>query len=258
MNRFVMSALLLAPAAALAASALDGTWKARMDSVKVTGKPDVYVIAAGTYSCASCDPPVDKLPADGAWHKVSGHAYYDELQVRIVDPHTIEVSQRQNGKTVATSTMTVAADGKSFTSKFTSYQGTQPATGSLSEKRVAAGPPGSHALSGSWLQDQMSDANDAVSIVSYAMTADAFSMQSNGQSYNAKFDGKQYPVTGDPGNTKVALKKLDERTVEETDYRQGKVVDEIHIAAAADGKTVHLTDKDLAHGQTTTLILDKQ
>ena len=90
------------------------------------------------------------------------------------------------------------------------------------------------------------------------MTADAFSMQSNGQSYNAKFDGKQYPVTGDPGNTKVALKKLDERTVEETDYRQGKVVDEIHIAAAADGKTVHLTDKDVAHGQTTTVIFDKQ
>jgi len=258
MNRFVMSALLLAPAAALAASALDGTWKARMDSVKVTGKPDVYVIAAGTYSCASCDPPVDKLPADGAWHKLSGHAYYDELQVRIVDPHTVEVSQRQNGKTVGTSTMTVAADGKSFTGKFTSYQGTQPATGSFSEKRVAAGPPGSHALSGSWLQDQMSDANDALTIVTYAMTADAFSMQSNGQSYSAKFDGKQYPVTGDPGNTKVALKKLDERTVEETDYRQGKVVDEIHIAAAADGKTVHLTDKDVAHGQTTTVIFDKQ
>src|SRR4029077_10066831 len=68
MNRFVMSALLLAPAAAIAASAFDGTWKARMDSVKVTGKPDVFLIAAGPYSCASCDPPVDKLPADGAWH----------------------------------------------------------------------------------------------------------------------------------------------------------------------------------------------
>ena len=71
------------------------------------------------------------------------------------------------------------------------------------------------------------------------MTADAFSMQSNGQSYSAKFDGKQYPVTGDPGNTQVVLKKIDDRTVEETDYRQGKVVDEIQIAAAADGKTVH-------------------
>src|SRR4029077_4883706 len=104
----------------------------------------------------------------------------------------------------------------------------------------------------------MSDANDAMSTVNYAMTADAFSMQSNGQSYSAKFDGKQYPVAGDPGNTRVALRKLDDRTVEETDSRQGKVVDEIHLAAAADGKTVQMTDKDVAHGQTTTVIFDKQ
>jgi hypothetical protein len=258
MNKFVMSALLLAPAVALAASAFDGTWKLRVGSMQVTGKPDVWVIAEGTYSCPSCNPPVDKLPADGAFHKVSGHAYYDELQVRVVDARTVEITQRQNGKTVGTGTMQVAADGNSLAQKFTSFQGAQPMTGTFSEKRVAAGPPGSHALSGSWLQDQMTDANDALRTVSFVMTAEGFGMQSNGQSYNAKFDGKQYPVTGDPGNTQVVLKKVNGRTVEEIDYRQGKVVDEIQIAAAADGKTVMMSDKDVAHGQTTTMILDKQ
>ena len=177
MHKLVMSALLLAPAAALAASAFDGTWKLRVGSIQVTGKPDVWVITEGTYSCSSCDPPVDKLPADGAFHKLSGHAYYDELQVRVVDARTVEISQRQNGKTVVTGTMQVSADGKSFTNKFTSFQGAQPMTGTFSEKRVAAGPPGSHALSGSWLQDQMSEANDALRTVDYAMTADAFSMR---------------------------------------------------------------------------------
>jgi hypothetical protein len=258
MNKFVMSALLLAPATALAASAFDGTWKMRVGSIQVTGKPDVWVIAEGTYSCPSCDPPVDKLPADGAPHKISGHAYYDELQVRIVDARTVEITQRQGGKVVGTGTMQVAADGKSFTDKFTSFTGTQPMTGTFTEKRVAAGPPGSHALSGSWLPDQISDGNDALRTVSYAMTADAFNMHANGQSYSAKFDGKQYPVTGDPGNTQVVLKKINGRTVEEIDYRQGKVVDEIQIAAAEDGKTVMMSDKDVAHGQTTTLIFDKQ
>ena len=194
MHKFVISALLLAPAAALAASAFDGTWKLRVGSIQVTGKPDVWVIAEGSYSCSSCDPPVDRLPADGAFHRMSGHAYYDELQVRVVDAHTVEITQRQNGKTVVMGTMQVAADGKSLTNRFTSYQGTQPVTGTFSEKRVAAGPPGSHALSGSWLQDQMTDANDALRTVSFAMTADGFGLQSNGQSYDAKFDGKQYPV----------------------------------------------------------------
>lgn len=258
MNRFVMTALLLAPAAAFAASAFDGVWKVRLDSIKVTGKPDVYVIAEGTYSCSSCDPPLEKLPADGAWHKVGGHAYYDEMQVRIVDARTIELSQRLNGKLVGTDTLTVAADGKSFTGKFTSNQGAQPATGTYSERRVAAGPAGAHALSGSWLQDQMTDFSAAASTVTYAMTAEQFSMQSNGQSYSAKFDGKQYPVNGDPGGTTVVLKKISDHAVEETDYRQGKVVDVVLIAAAADGKSVHMTDKDVAHGQTTTVSFDRQ
>jgi hypothetical protein len=258
MRKFILSALALLPAAAFASSIFDGTWTARIDSVKVTGKPDVYVIANGTYSCPSCDPPLSNVPADGAWHKITGHAYYDEIMVHVVDPKTVEISQRLGGKLSGVDTLQLSADGNAFTGKFTGYQGAKPVTGEYTEKRVAAGPAGSHALSGSWLQDQMSSANDAMRKVAYAMTADQFTMEANGQSYAAKFDGKQYPVVGDPGQTRVTLKKIDDRNVEETDYRQGKVVDEVRLAAAADGKTILVTDKDLAHGQTSTIILDKQ
>jgi hypothetical protein len=83
-------------------------------------------------------------------------------------------------------------------------------------------------------------------------------MQWNGQTYDAKFDGKEYPITGDPGHTKVTLKKIDDNTVEETDHRMGKVTDEIRLSAAADGKTLTLTDKDVQHGQTSTVTFDKQ
>jgi hypothetical protein len=56
----------------------------------------------------------------------------------------------------------------------------------------------------------------------------------------------------------VTLKKVDDNTVDETDYRLGKVTDEIHLAAAKDGKSIDVTDKDVQHGQTTTYTLDKQ
>jgi len=56
----------------------------------------------------------------------------------------------------------------------------------------------------------------------------------------------------------VVLKKINVRTVHETDYRQGRIVDEIDLVAAGDGKSIVMTDRDLAHGQTTTMILDKQ
>lgn len=82
--------------------------------------------------------------------------------------------------------------------------------------------------------------------------------RANGQSYHAKFDGKEYPIEGDPGHTMVTLKRVDANTVIETDYRQGKVTDEVRLAASKDGKTIDLTDKDAIHGQTTTITLDKQ
>ena len=56
----------------------------------------------------------------------------------------------------------------------------------------------------------------------------------------------------------VPLRKIDDNNVEETDYRMGKKTDEIHYAAAPDGKTVAVSDKDLQLGQTTTFTLGKQ
>ncbi len=255
--RIVISALLLLPAAALASSALDGTWKTKMDSMKTTGKPDVYLIVEGTYTCSSCSPEV-KVKADGADHKVTGQDYYDTKAVKVVDARTVEITNKLAGKTIATITVSVSADGSTLSGKFTDYSGSKPATAVYTEKRIAAAGAGAHAMSGTWQPDQMSQGNDALRTVSYEMKGDHFSMHWNGQSYDAKFDGKEYPIEGDPGHTVVTMKRIDENTVEEIDHRKGKVTDEIRIAASKDGKTVDVTDKDVVHGQTTTFTLAKQ
>src|ERR1700680_1251507 len=255
--RIAISALLLVPAAAFASSAFDGTWKARVDSLKVTGKPYVFVIADGTYTCTSCNPQI-KVKADGTDQKVSGHDYYDSIAVKIVDPHTIETTNKRAGKVVDTNSMTGSADGSTLKGKFTDYNGAKPAPGWSTEKRGAAAPTGAHAVSGSWQQNSLSEGNDALTVVSYKMGSDGLTMQANGQSYDAKFDGKEYPIAGDPGHTSVTLKKIDANTVEETDHRAGKVTDEIRLATSKDGKSLEVTDKDVVHGQTTTLTFEKQ
>jgi hypothetical protein len=257
MKRVVISALLLVPAAALAASAFDGTWKTRMDSFKITGKPDVFQIVDGVYDCSSCAPEI-KVKADGTDQKVTGHSYYDSVAVKVVDAHTVEIAQRKAGKDVFTSTNTVSADGNVLSGKFTDHTGAQVATGSFSSKRVAAGPAGSHAVSGSWQLDQAANGNEALRTYMFKMTPDQFSMHWNGQSYDAKFDGKEYPVAGDSGHTHVTLKRIDDNTVEEVDHRDGKVTDEIRLAAAKDGKTLDITDRDVQHAQTVTYTLEKQ
>jgi hypothetical protein len=254
--RILTAALLLAPAAALASSALDGTWKTNFDSMKVMGRPDVYLLTNGEYTCSSCNPEL-KVKADGVEHPVSGHAYYDTAMVKILSPKSDEIVLKQGGKEFARITETVSADGTTLTGKFTNHVGTRVVTGEIVEKRTAAGPPGSHAVSGSWLQQHVAG-NETMRTVHYEMTGDGFKMSWNGHSYDAKFDDKEYPVTGDPGHTSVTLKKIDDKTVEEIDHRQGKVTDEIVLSAGKDGKTIDVTDRDMAHGQTLTYTLDKQ
>jgi len=255
--RNLLPALLLLPAVALASSAFDGTWKMRMDSMKTTGKADQFQVLDGMYSCSSCVPEI-KVKADGTDQKVEGHPYYDTVAVTVASPSSIHVVEKQGGKLVISVNYEVSTDGKTLTGKFQDYTGSKMATGTFTETRRAPAPPGSHRVSGSWQPDQLHEANDAQRTFAYQMTNDQFSMHWNGQSYNAKFDGKEYPVHGDPGKTVVTLKRLDDYNVQETDSRDGKVTDEIHIAAAKDGQSIEVTDNDVLHHQITTFTLDKQ
>jgi hypothetical protein len=256
--RRTLAAWLLLPAAAWAGSAFDGTWKGRVASLRVSGKPEVFAVTGGTYTCDSCVPPV-AIRADGSEQRVSGHDYYDTLAVKIVDARTLERTMKLRGKLIGTSRVTVSADGATLTSSFTDYTGAKPATGTFTGQRV--GPPpaaGAHATSGSWQSQTMQSGNDALTVVSYRMTGDEFTMKANGQSYSARFDGREYPVAGDPAHTLVSLRRLDEHTVIETDKRNGRVTDEVRLAAGSDGKTLQVTDRDLLRGQTVTMTFDRQ
>jgi hypothetical protein len=246
---------LLLPAAALADTGFDGTWKQNLESYKTTGKPLALLLAEGDYTCSSCNPPYT-VKADGAEHKVTGRAYFDGVQVTVTGPNSAEIVLKQGSKEVVRFSDTVSGDGTTVTSKVTNHMGAQTVTDEFTAKRVAAAPAGSHPLSGSW-QEQQHFRGD-LGTVQYRMTAEGFQMRWNGQSYDAKFDGKEYPVAGDPGKTTVSLKKIDDTTVEETDHRQGKVVDEVRLALAKDGNTIAVVDKDVALGQTVTYTLEKQ
>lgn len=56
-----------------------------------------------------------------------------------------------------------------------------------------------------------------------------------------KFDGKDYPVTGDPTSDTRALKQIDEHTIELTSKKAGKVTLTGKIVVSADGKSRMLT-----------------
>jgi hypothetical protein len=252
--RLLFSTLLL-PAVALAGTGFNGTWRTNVESVKTTGKPVVLLLAAGEYTCVFCNPPYS-VKADGAEHKVAGQAYFDTAIVKVTGPNSAEIILKQGGKELVHFSDKVSADGSTLTSKITNHYGAQAETDELTAKRVAAAPAGSHPLSGSWVEQQHVAGEQAP--VQYRMTAEGFRMRGNGQSYDAKFDGKEYPVKGDPGKTTVSLRKIDDATIEETDHRQGKVVDVIRLELAKDMNSISVVDQDIAHGQTATYIMERQ
>jgi len=240
-------ALLAGPA--LAAGPFDGTWKAQLDTMKFTGKPDVYEIQGGMYKCASCTPPYT-VKADGSDQAVSGHSYYDSVAVKVVDAHTVRFDNKLKGKLMSSDTASVSADGGTLTDVFKDYSGAKEVTGTQTSKRVAAGPAGAHALSGSWQVQAIPDLTDNGMTVVYKMTGDGLQMSMNGQSYDARFDGKKYPVANDPGKTLVALKRVSDTVIEETDTRDGKVTDITRLSVSADGKTLTVVDNDQLRGTT--------
>jgi hypothetical protein len=77
----------------------------------------------------------------------------------------------------------------------------------------------------------------------------------------AIYDGKDYPVKGDPARDAVSIKKVDDYTFEVTNKRAGKVVNTVRAAYARDGKSRTMTTTTVnASGEkkTTSTVWDRK
>src|SRR6202162_3516132 len=209
MKKLSLTALLmlsLTPVLLLAQSAFDGTWKIDMNKAEFPKKPDVYLLQNGMYECKTCAPPV-KVKADGQDQTVAGHPYYDTAAIKVVSDHEIEETDKKNGKTVTTSKTTVSPDGNTLTFEYSdsSNSNAAPVTGKGEETRVAKGPAGSNAISGSWRIAKFDTVSDNGTMWTYKVSGDELTMTTpTGQSYTAKLNGTEAPYQGDPGTTGVS------------------------------------------------------
>ena len=79
-------------------------------------------------------------------------------------------------------------------------------------------------------------------------------------SYEAKFDGKDYPVTGDPSSDSVSYQRVNANTLKGTLKKGGKVTTDATIVVSKDGKitTVNYTDYSQGKPAKGTAVYDKQ
>jgi hypothetical protein len=78
--------------------------------------------------------------------------------------------------------------------------------------------------------------------------------------WTGKFDGKDYPVTGDPTSDSRAYKKVDDHTLTMTVKKGGKAVVTGRIQVSADGKTRTVSTKstEAKSAGGTVAVYDKQ
>jgi hypothetical protein len=251
--------LLLVPVLGWGQSPFDGTWKIDLSKTKLPKKPDVLLLQDGMYECKTCAPPM-KVKADGQFQPVSGNPYVDMEKITVVDDRHVNSESQKAGKQMSTVKRRVSDDGNTLTEEWT-YSG-NPTGGTISGTdtmtRVAKGPAGSSAVSGSWREAKSDVATADALLFTYKGGGDSLSMTTpTGQSYDAKLDGKDVPYVGDPGTTSVSLKRIGD-SIEETDKRDGKVISVGKSTVSPDGKTMTIVVDDKLHGTTSTYVAVKQ
>lgn len=251
--------LFLLPLLASAQSSLDGTWKVDFSKSKLEDKPEVRVLKDGMYECRTCRFKYT-IKADGSDQQVTGNPYMDSLSVKVVDDKHIERSWKKDGRITGSDKQSVSDDGNTTTIQWTdnSAENGKTITGQTVMKRVAKGPAGSHAVSGSWKPEKVSDVTEEGMLLTLKVEGDSLTMSTpTGQGYTAKFDGTEAPFTGDPGIRKVSLKKLTANSIQETDMDQnGKVVN--ITTMSSNGKELTLNNDDKLRGTKTRFVATKQ
>jgi hypothetical protein len=242
----ILAGLLLLPTLCSAQSAFDGTW--RPDPERPSHpKTEIAVLVNGQYECPSCSPPY-AAKADGHDQPLQGNPYFDTISIAIVDDHSIAKTGKKDGKAIADTKVTVSGDGNTKTEVQTII-GMAPVPVELTSKfsRISTGKPGSHLVSGGWQMTEM-DVSNHVEDTSFKVSGGALAMIDRmGRSFTARLDGTPAPYKGSDEFNSVSLKLIDERTIEESDLSDGKVVKISRWALSPDGQTLHVRFDD-THG----------
>ena len=248
--------LLLTPLLGLGQSQFSGTWKIDVSTLQVTQKKDSYLLQSGMFECKACVPPF-KIKADSTDQATPDG---NTASLRIVDDHHVEEIRKKDGTVVGTAKVAISPDGNSMTVHWTdsSQPGSEPQTGTLSAKRIAAAPAGAHLVSGLWLEEKEKTSEDQEQWTFNVHGGEITMTEPDGQTYTAKLDGTEAPVKGHPDANSVSVRLLGKNRLQETFKSEGKIVEINTMTISAEGKTVHYVKEYKLQGTTAKFVARKQ
>lgn len=226
--------------AAATAGGISGTWKADPSTAQAENDERDFVLTDGEFTCNSCLPPYS-YTANGEWQKVDRPGA-DEVMMEVVDDTTVKTAFRFEGRDLGNSTWTVSEDGNSLAQSFVNLDGDETTEGNLTLVRTAAGPDGSHALSGKWTLGEYGELSDAGLTFTYTLDGDTLSSTSNGGGWSAVLGGEPVAIEGSESNTMVQVERTGDNSFRETYTRDGETVDVTEVTI--DGDTASFVSVD--------------
>jgi hypothetical protein len=237
---------------ARAESAIDGVWIADLSTQALSPNPDIYLVADGQYRCDSCSPP-RAYRADGHPHPVPGDAEVITESVRVAGPRSI-ITHIVSPAMDRVTTMTVAADDRTAT--YVSIDHRPGIVGPLRTeylaRRTAPAPAGAHPVSGSWQGVRYVSVPEPLRTIELHEAGGALTYSVPlGVRYTAAYGGAPVVVQGPyGGKVMAAVRRLDDRTVQETRTDDGKVAFIRTFTVSADGRSLEVTTTVPATGAT--------
>ena len=134
-NRFFSLATREAPAS-FSQSPFDGTW---VTIPPLQQKPAVYLLSKGVFRCSGCMADME-VKADGDDHKVAETAYWDTLNVQMVDVLTVAIIAKKAGKTTLTEVDAISPDGSTLTQLVKDTTEAETVTIETRNRRIEKGP----------------------------------------------------------------------------------------------------------------------
>jgi hypothetical protein len=194
---------------------------------------------------------------DGQDSPVQGNPAFNQIGLRRVDKHRVEVKEKKDGVVVTTIRDTVSKDGNELTS--TTSQNGRPDKITV-WKRTGGKKSATDLFSGEWTEDLSKTRmrqGMALKIEGDGKDGVRFS---GDFSYSARFDGKEYDLKNSRNDT-VTIQLVDAHTVDSIYRRDDQITQRDRWVVSADGAEMTLTTSGtLETGQQVkeTLVFRKQ
>lgn len=168
---------------------------------------------------------------------VQGNPTFNEIQVRRIDKHQVEVREKRDGAIVVTIHDKLSPDGNELTS--TTSQAARPDKVTV-WKRTGGKRIASDLFSGEWTED-LSKSRMAQGMALKIEPEGKDEVHFSGDfSYTARFDGKEYDLKNSRNDT-VSLQLVDTHTVDSIYRRDNQVTQKDRWVVSGDGTQMTLT-----------------